>query len=131
VAKLNCLWDSNMDPAIAPGAPNNPLLRLARAIKAHLITVTLIWPNCAAYAQLNGEYSIISLIDGCDDIFIADYAPLFHAIGGVQLGLGGFAGAGLALGNQRQDADFHDQGDIYQGGEDSADSDIDMSEDSQ
>jgi hypothetical protein len=108
IAKLNTVFTATSITLVdlAPGSDPNPLVRVATAIKVHVITMTAIWPQCCQHAQLNGAFSIAAVIKAAGDIVIsnADWP-------GVLLQIGAQANQGnhllpLPIGDEQADPNF-------------------------
>ena len=84
IAMLNVIWSDEPMNAIAPGSSPARVVRVANAIKVHLITMAACWPLCYQHAELDGELSITAVIASADSVNIDDWGTFFNAIGGVQ-----------------------------------------------
>jgi len=110
---------------IAPGTNPVGLVRVANAVKVHLITMSATWPLCCQHAQLNGAFSIHTMIGSADHVNVTDWNQFFTQIGGVQPGQGQFAHTS-GIGDVHDDPHY-----VLSGQSDSGDSDLSDEEPSQ
>jgi|GEM_PF-3668690 len=108
IAKLNTVFTATSITLadLAPGSGPNPLIRVATAIKVHLITMTAIWPRCCQHAQLNGAFSIAAVIKAAGDIVISGAdLPGFLIQTGAQADQGNYL-LPLPIGDEQADPSF-------------------------
>jgi hypothetical protein len=123
IGKLSAVYTTTILKDTAPGSDPDPLVRVASAIKVHLITMTATWPSCCQHAVLDGQFSIEAAIAAADDINILNWPHFLGLIGGVQMGQGDYPHP-KGIGNAQDDPHYADGVAV----EDVSDSDLDFSE---